>query len=174
MAAGPIDMTYDQLSKALKAWDFTPAYPAAFLALGGDKSVLTVPGWPYDIIENMITESNGVMTRAVCSIIINGDDEPRALGDHLGPGAGSLQRFGTRWVFTARISAWADQAMGGADTVTKMFGQVYGCFFFNRMRLSIVKLTKVASGTREAFQDREQLWRYDTLVDGYAVMNYDA
>lgn len=172
---GAVDETFTQLAGALKTWDFTPAFPSAFITAGGKKSVQIVSGWPMDIIDNMQTESNnGSMTQAILSLFIHGDDEIRALGDHFGPGAGQLQRFGTRWSFVAVTTCWADQQMGGADTVTKLAGQVYGCYFFNRTRLTVVKLTRVASTSREAYQEREQLWRYDLTAEGYAVVSYDA
>ncbi len=166
-----IDEARTQLMAAFAAWDWSPAYPSGYT---DPKAPLVVPANPNDIIPNLVTFRRDQQTRAILSVaLLDVDDTFRTLGDHLGPGAGQLQRFGTRVNLAFLCICWADQQAGGSDICQKLAGQVEGCVFYNRVRLAAYRHLRTHSG-HEAFEDRSQLWRCDLVVMGDGVASYDA
>jgi hypothetical protein len=170
-ATGAIEEARAELIGALYNWDFSPAYPTGY---AGTKAPVLVNASPEDIIQNFITYTKDQQTKAIISVeLVDIMDTHRALGDHLGPGAGNLQRYGTRVDLTFNVECWADQQSGGSDLVQKLASQVEGCAFYNKVRLTAYRHLITRSG-REAYEDRVQLWRCGVLVYGDGVASYDA
>lgn len=166
-----IDESRDQLIAALAAWDYGPAYPVAYT---GVKAPAIVTASPADLIDNFVTYTRDQGTSAIVSVeLVDVLDTHRSLGDHFGPGAGGLQRYGTRVDLVYSIECWADQQAGGSDLVQKLAGQVEGCVFYNKVRLTSYRHLVTRSG-REAYEDRASLWRCGILVYGDGVASYDA
>lgn len=160
-----------QIMTALANWDFTPAWPPTF---GGDKSVAITPGYPSDTLDNILkTQFSQQYKRAVISVRLQDSfDSFRTLGGVLGPGAQTMTRYATRVELVYTVSAWADQQMGGPDTVRGLGSQIQGCMFYNRSRLTAIRqLETRLSG--ETYQDRPQMWRFDITVRGYTLVSYD-
>lgn len=166
-----IDEARSQLITALANWDWSSAYAPGYT---GTKAPVIVPASPPDIIQNFVTYVRDQQTSAIVSVdLVDVLDMHRSLGDHYGPGANGLQRYGTRVDLVFNIEAWADQAAGGPDLVQKLAGQVEGCCFYNKVRLSAYRHLVTRSG-REAYEDRASLWRCGVLVYGDGVASYDA
>ena len=177
---GVYDEARTQLLTAMYAWDFTPAFPAGYTPpLGGD-GVLIVPGWPFDLVDNMLRETpTGLMTMPIISVSTNYLFQwQRALGDgfNVTPSfpltSGTTTRKGVRMELTFLISVWVDAQLGGGEIAEQLAGQVVGCCFYNRMRLAAFRNLR-AQHSRLTYVDRPQLWRFDIWLDGDAVVSYD-
>jgi hypothetical protein len=166
-----VDEARAQLIAALAAWDYSSAYPNAYT---DPKAPIIVPASPPDILANITTYRRDQQTSAILSVaLLDISDTFRTLGDHLGPGAGQLQRYGTRVDLAFTVIAWADQQAGGPDLCQKLAGQVEGCVFYNRARLLSYRHLR-SRGGHETYEDRPGLWTCDVTVIGDGVASYDA
>lgn len=168
---GAIDESRSQLIQALADWDWSSCYPGGYT---DPKAPIIVPANPNDIMANIVAYRRDQMTSAILSVhLIDLNDSFRTLGDHLGPGAGQTQRYGTRVELAFLLGCWADQQAGGSDLCQKLAGQVEGCVFYNRVRLAAYRHLRARSG-HEVFEDRPQLWHCDVVVTGDGIASYDA
>lgn len=167
-----VDELRTQVMNSLYATDFSSAFPVSY---AGAKAVTLVRGWPYDLIDAMLAETDGQMTRPILSV--NEVDVPtsyRSLGNVSNVGAPvGMTRRATRVDASYLIGCWADQILGGADTVEKLGGLVIGWAFLNQGSLAAYRQLK-ASASHGAYQDRPQLWRYDVSLTGHALLTYDS
>jgi hypothetical protein len=161
----------DQVLASLNTFDFSPAFPGGYT---GSKSVLLVHAWPFDLIDNMLAETGGQMTRPIISVIsVDARNYHRSLGNVSTVNApANRTRFATRVEGNFLVSCWADQFMGGGDTVEKLGGLVAGWAFLNQSSLPSYRQLR-ASASHESFEDRPQVWRYDSTLTGYAMLTYD-
>lgn len=170
------DEARSQLVTAIASWDFSPAFPAGYT---GAKAVLITIASPFDTIDNMLSEaSNGQMTQPVIAIALaDGISAPRALGNHSVGIAGSppagQSEFSIRKGLLFTIEVWADQMLGGAETVEKIAGQVDGCVFYNTTRLAAYRHLRCASA-KPSYDDAIQAWCCTLHVEGDAVLSYFA
>lgn len=161
-----------QLRDAFSQWDFSSCFPTD-ATYTNPKGVVIVRGWPYDILDNILAETNGQMTQPIISIEIGHSmDTFRSLGGVMGGAAPGFTRIGTRVNLSYIVGCWADEQLGGSDMTEALAGQVQGCCFYNRSRLAAFRNLKTTT-SREAFEDRPQLWRVDITVEGDAVVSYD-
>ena len=175
---GAFDEARLQIVTALGAWDFSPAFPAGY---AGTKGVLITIDSPYDTIDNMLSEGSnptGQMTMPVIAIALaDGISAPRTLGNHSVGIAGSppvgQSEFSVRKGLLFTIEVWADQILGGAETVEKIAGQVDGCIFYNTTRLAAYRHLRTASA-KPSYDDALQAWCCTLHVEGDAVVSYFA
>ena len=170
-----IDEAHAQLVAALKAWDFSPAFPGGYT---GTKAVLLVPTYPYELIDNLLSETNGQMTQPVISVVNQHGRSPethRTFGEIL---AGDptvpigKTRYARRVRIVFQITSWADQIMGGHETAEKLGGQVQGCLFVNKSSLAAYKQLCVIH-TQVNYDDHPQIWSMDVWVEGYSLITFD-
>jgi len=148
-------------------------YNQGLSVVGLIKAPLIVQGWPYDIIDNILSETAGLMTQPIISVVSAPTTEIfRTLGDHVGPGVGGKQRFGRRISVTFSCVCWADEQMGAGDMVEKLAGQLQGCVMANTKSLAAYRAL-AAEALSEAYRDRHSLWRYDLAVHGFGIASYD-
>lgn len=166
------DEARSYLLNLLAAWDYSSAFPAGYT---GQKNVELVMGTPTALITAMQNSNNGQMVRPIISVVVsNNTDEPRTLGDFFGYGATQpKQRYATREHIIFTVAAWADAQLGGEETTARLAGHVVGCMFVNRAGASALVKPLVPHASREAYEERPMLWRFDTHVEGYALMSYD-
>lgn len=167
-----IDEIRTSVMNSLYAYDFSTAFPVGY---AGTKAVTLVRGWPYDLIDNMLAETDGQMTRPIVSVNdVDVLDTYRSLGNvsNVGTPVGKTRRA-TRVEASFLIGCWADRLLGGADTVELLGGLVIGWAFLNHVSLAAYRQLR-ASTSHGAFQDRPQLWRYDVSLMGHALLTYDS
>ena len=153
----------------------TPANGAYTAGYTGAKNVMILPsGWTFDVIDNILAETNGIMTKPILTLT---EVEPllqiRTLGDHYGPGAGGLQRYGRRIDATISIGCWADRRLGGYNMCKRLASQVQGAVFINRVSLPAFRDLEIVR-VLPAYEMKAGTWRADVVVKGLAVMSYDA
>lgn len=177
---GVYDEGRNQIINALYAWDFTPAFPAGYAPPNGGDGVMIVPAWPADLLENLLQESpDGLMTMPVISVVTNYLYQwSRTLGDNFNVlpayplAVGTTIRKGARYELTYLTTVWTDAQLGAGETAEKIAGQVVGCMFYNKNRLSAIRNIR-SQHSRLTYVDRPQLWRFDIWVDGDVVATYD-
>lgn len=161
-----------QLRDALAAWDYTSAFP--------DDPTYTLPkgptfvrGWPYDILDQILQETNGEMTQPIISMELSHSvDNFRSLGGYMSGAGAGITRIATRTTVGFIVSSWADQRLGGPDMVEHLAGLIQQCAFYNRSRLPAYRNLRTTT-SREAYEDRPQMWRIDVNVEGDAIVSYD-
>lgn len=161
-----------QVMNGLLAYDFSSAFPSGYL---GAKAVTILHGNPFDLIDAMLAETDGQMTRPVLSVTETDVlDVHRSLGEvtNVGVPAGMVRRA-TRIDATFLIGCHADQRLGGADMVESLAGLVIGWAFLNTNSLAAYRQLRTST-SRGAFRDRPQLWHYDVILTGSALLSYDA
>ena len=167
-----VDEIRAQVMNSLLAYDFSSAFRSGY---GGAKAVTLVRGWPYDLIDAMLAETDGQMTRPIVSVAdVDVADTYRSLGNvsDVGAPVGKTRRA-TRVEASFLVGCWADQLLGGADTVELLGGLVIGWAFLNQASLTAYRQLR-ASASHGSFQDRAQLWRYDVTLTGHALLTYDS
>jgi len=167
-----VDEIRTQVMDSLYAFDFSSAFPAGY---AGAKAVTIVRGWPYDLIDNMLGETDGQMTRPIVSVVdVDVTDTYRSLGNVSDVGAPvGMTRRATRVDATFLVGCWADQLLGGADTAELLGGLVIGWAFLHQVSLTAYRQLR-ASASHGVLQDRPQLWRYDVSLTGHALLTYDS
>lgn len=167
-----VDEIRAEVMQSLYAYDFSSAFPAGY---AGAKAVTIVRGWPYDLIDNMLAETDGQMTRPVVSVNdLDLTNTYRSLGNVSNVGAPvGMTRRATRVEAMFLVGCWADRLLGGADTAELLGGLVIGWAFLNQGSLTAYRQLR-ASASHGAYQDRPQLWRYDVSLTGNALLTYDA
>jgi len=113
------------------------------------------------------------MTVPVISVMLaNAQDTFRSMGGYFGSGpmTGTMT-YGTRVEGAYLVSAWADQQMGGAQTVENLAGLIQATAFINRTGLSAFQNLRTAA-SRPAYQMTDQLWRFDVTIEGMALVSY--
>jgi hypothetical protein len=174
-----------QLRDALSEWDFTGIFPSGWPKLpdGTDaRGPLIVPAHPYDIIDNMLEESKKgltgpTMTQPIISIVLgHSTDTFRSLGDvhatAVNPPATGKWRRSTRMGLVFLVSCWADERLGGYETVELLGGEIQSCVFFNRSRLAAFRHLR-CHNQEPAYIDRSEIWTMDLYVEGDALVSYD-
>lgn len=159
-----VDEAMTQLIGAFSAWDWSPAFPVGY---AGTKAPVVVPDWPYDLLDNILAESDGQMPNPVIAVVaaVN-QDRVRTFGDAPFGSMSGTKAMGVNLAFA--VSAWADERMGAGTTVKKLMGQVQGCVLANRIALTAFRHLKCGGGT-QAFEERPQMWRADLHVTGDGV-----
>jgi hypothetical protein len=167
-----IDEIRAEIMNSLYAYDFSTAFPVGYT---GAKAVTIVRGWPYDLIDNMLAETDGQMTMPIVSVLDSEViDTHRSLGNVSTVGAPvGMTRRATRVEANYLIGCWADRRLGGADTAEKLGGLVIGWAFLNQASLTAYRQLRT-SVSHTAFHDRPQLWRYDVTLTGHALLTYDS
>ncbi len=166
---GMFDEAEDQLLTALTAWDWTSVFA------GG---VETMSDWPYDRLLDLNGQlADGKMTQPIISIVAaHSTDTFRAIGGHMTTSgaqpAPGMVRFSARVGMAFMVCTWADERLGGYETVKKLAGQAQGCIFYNRNRLAAYRHLRMKTSD-PAYQDRPGLWTYHLTVEGDAVVSYD-
>lgn len=161
-----------QVMQSLLAFDFSSAFP---LAYAGVKAVTIMHGWPSDLIDNILAESDGQMPRPVISVNeVDVADVHRSLGNisTVGQPVGMVRRA-TRIEATYLVGCWADRRLGGADLAEAIGGLVIGWAFVSSESLAAYRHLR-ASASRPAIHVREQLWCYDVTLQGVALLSYDS
>jgi hypothetical protein len=156
----------------LAPWDFSSVFPAGYT---GAKNVELVLGNPQALISRMQQANNGQMVRPIVAVLIgNNSEEPRTLGDFYGYGATPpAKRYATREHLILTIGAWADAQVGGEPMTVKLASQIVGCMFVNKTGPAALVKPLTPHAASEAYEERPQLWRCDTQVDGFALISYD-
>lgn len=164
-----VDEISSEIITSLNAFDFSPAFPQAYT---GTKAVMIVKGWPYDLVDNMLSETNGQMTRPIISVTSVGTPTSfRSLGNLFGSvAAGVAPTYAMRVEASFLISAWADQSLGGTDTVEKLGGLLEGWALLNQNSLTAYRHLRISTAS-EVYADAPQLWRYDATVHGDAILS---
>jgi len=166
-----IDELRSAFMGVLETTDFSSAFPGGY---SGAKGVLVIPGWPYDVIDNMQASTNGQMTKPIIAVVpIDTIEADRTLGDQFGPGAGGTTQYAIRIEVPLLVGCWADQYVGGEDMTEKLAGIVLSTFFINRTVGAAFRHAR-ATSTHQAYMDRPQLWRADVTVRGDALITYSA
>lgn len=161
-----------EVMNSLLAYDFTGVFPGGY---SGTKSVTIVRGSGFDLLDNLLSESDGQMTMPVISV-----DDPVVIDSHrslgsvstVGAPAGKTRRA-TRVEATCLIGCWADQRLGGPDLAEALGGQVIGWAFLNQLTLTAFRQLRTAT-SHGAYEGRPQLWRFDVDLTGYALLTYDS
>lgn len=173
---GAFDEARSQLTGALADWDYSPAFPVSYT---GSKGVLITIESPFDIIDNMQSETNGQMTQPVIAVALaDGISAFRSFGGHSagihpwGPPSGQTE-FAIRKGLLFTIEVWADQILGGPETVEKIGGEVDGCVFVNQTKLAAYRHLRCASA-KPSYDDAVQAWSMILHVEGDAVVTYFA
>jgi hypothetical protein len=153
-----------QLIGALQLWDFSSIFPVGYT---GTKAPMLVTDWPFDLIDNMQSENDGVMTQPIVSIITAmNDDKVRTFADHtFGSGTGTVA-MGVDLSFI--LSCFADERMGAGPLVKKLMGQVQGCVLANRNSFTAFRHL-LCSGGHSVYEERPQMWRADLTVSGDGI-----
>lgn len=167
-----VDEIRQSVMNSLYAFDFSSAFTSGY---GGTKAVTITRGWPYDLIDNMLSETDGQMTRPVISVSdVDVTDTYRSLGNVSNVGAPvGMTRRATRVEAVFLVGCWADQRLGGADMAEALGGLVMGWAFLNQVALTAYRQLR-ASASHGALEDRPQLWRYDVSLTGNALLTYDS
>lgn len=154
-----------QCATSLGAWDWTPAFPVAYT---GPKQVTIVPEYNYEVIDNLLGETKGQMTQPIISIgIADSMDTFRSLG-----GWFTQTIKATRVGVAVCFIAWADQAMGGYETVEKLAGQLQAWAFVNRTSLTSFTNLRM-SASKPSYDDNAQIWCYEVTIEGMTLVNYN-
>jgi hypothetical protein len=167
-----VDEIRSQIMQSLYTYDFSSAFPGGYT---GTKAVTIVHGWPYELLDNMLSEADGQMTMPIVSVL-DADviDTYRSLGNVSTIGAPvGMTRRATRVEANYLIGCWADRRLGGADTAEKLGGLVVGWAFLNQVSLAAYRQLRTST-SHAAFKDRQQLWRYDVILTGHALLTYDS
>jgi len=166
------DEIRNQVMGSLLAYSFSAAFPSGYT---GAKAVTIMHGWPSDLIDNMLAETDGQMTRPVVSVNeVDVADTHRSLGNIATAGAPvGMVRRATRIEATYLVGCWADQRLGGADMAEAIGGLVIGWAFVSSESLAAYRHLR-ASASRPAYHVREQLWCYDVTLTGTALLSYDS
>ena len=126
---------------------------------------MVVPEFPYDVVDNLQSESNGQMNQPIIAIGLEDDmDTFRTLGGWVSPTV-----KGTRVGLAFLITSWADQAMGGYETTEKLIGQVQGCLLYNRTSLAAYRQLRTHS-VKTTYDERTQMWVGELIVEGFALL----
>lgn len=171
-----------QVSGALEAWDFSPAFPVTYPGL---KQVVTVYEWPPDLLANMqkaiqqnLLTAEGLLVLPIVSILVYSVGTPvdgRTLGD-VAPSQTGAPSGKTRYARVVEvmllIDCWADLQLGGGKTSEKLAGQLHGCLFVNKNSLTAFRRIETKGG-RLMFDEKAQLWHCQLEVTGRAVENFD-
>jgi hypothetical protein len=164
------DEAEDQLIAALNAWDYRTVFS------GG---VEVMSDWPYDRLSDINGEiQDGAMVKPIISVVAaHSMDTFRGIGGQMStsgalPAPGAT-RHATRVGMAFVVGCWADQRLGGYDTVKRLAGQAQGCIFYNQNRLAAYRHLRMKTSD-PAFEDRPALWTFHLTVEGDAVVSYDA
>lgn len=159
----------------LEEWDYSSIFPID-PSYTFPKGPVIVDGWPWQLLRQIETKTNGQATQPIISItMLEPSDSPRSFSDVIatGVGAGPLQwRLGRRAAPSFLISCWADQQLGGMDFSRKLGGQVYQAMFYNKNRLTTIRHLKLVH-SREGFEDAAQLYRHDSIYTGDVFITLD-
>ena len=150
-----------QLIGAFQAWNWSALWPSGYT---GIKAPMIVDDWPFDLIDTMQNENDGVMTQPIISVVTAiDDDRVRSFGDHpFGGGTGTVA-MGVDLSFV--VSCFADERMGAGPMVKKLMGQVQGCVLANRNSLTAYRRL-LCKGGHSVYEERPQMWRADLTVSG--------
>ncbi len=165
------DECFEQLVTALEAWDYSAVWPTGY---AGVKSILFTNQWPYDRIDDMLKEGvttpKGYMTNPIISVVAaHGTGTFRTLGgNYYDPSQPGQAKKAERFAQAYMVSTWADELLGGYDTVMAIAGQIAGCVLANRTSLPAYRTLRMQASD-PAYQDRPQLWTYDQHVEGIAL-----
>lgn len=166
---GLYDEIETQVLGALEAWDYRSV---------ASSGVVLADEWPYERTEDILGEGpDRQMTKPMITVVgAHSTDTFRGLGGQMStagpPPSGGTTRYATRAGVALIVSCWADQKLGGYDTVKKLAGQVQGCLFYNRNRLSAYRHLRVKVGD-PSFEERDGLWSWHLTVEGDAVVSID-
>ena len=164
---GAPDEALEQLMTALASWNYAAAFPVGY---AGTKAPMLMDSWPYDLLDNILIEQDGVMTQPIVAVIAAMDnDRVRSFGDNQFAGGTGTKAMGVDLAFV--VSCWADERMGGGPTAMKLAGQVQGCVFGNRNTLAAFRRLTCKGGPL-AYEERPQMWRAELTVTGTGVNSY--
>lgn len=166
------DEARDQLLAWLNSLDFSTVFPSTY---SGTKGAVVMNGWPFDLIDNMLQETNGTMTVPIVSLVLaNASDDFRSLGGLLGAGSvPGTALYGTRVTGTYLLSAWADSNMGGSYVVEGIGGIIMGQAFVARERLTKLRHLHVTS-SHEPYLERPQVWCLELMLECDTIVSYYA